>query len=59
VEEKENITIRRIQESLQDGRLPCAAAHAISEETGVPLARIGEIADDLKIKISKCQLGCF
>ena len=59
MEEKENIAIRHIEESLQDGRLSCAAAHAISEDTGVPLARIGEIADDMKIKISKCQLGCF
>jgi hypothetical protein len=53
--------LRRIQLSVKDGRLTCADAHAIAEETGATLARIGKLCDGAtpRIKISACQLGCF
>jgi len=45
----------------RDGRLtlPCGAAFQIAEELGAGLGDIGEICNDLKIKIVRCQLGCF
>jgi len=42
-----------------DRRLTCAAAHQIAEQYGWTLPEIGKMAETLKIKISKCQLGCF
>jgi len=42
-----------------DRRLTCAVAHQIAEQYGWTLAEIGAMAETLKIKISKCQLGCF
>jgi len=42
-----------------DRRLTCAAAHQIAEQYSWTLAEIGAKAETLKIKISKCQLGCF
>ncbi len=42
-----------------DRRLTCAAAHQIAEQYGWTLAEIGAKAESLKLKISKCQLGCF
>jgi hypothetical protein len=42
-----------------DGRLPCAAAFRVAEELGlVPLA-VGQEANVLEIKLSRCQLGLF
>ncbi len=53
--------LQRILCSVKDGRLTCAEAHAIAEETGSTLARIGRLCDASTppIRISACQLGCF
>jgi hypothetical protein len=48
-----------IMKRQSDGRISCPAAMAIAKETGVPGARIGQLLDELKIKIHSCQLGCF
>ncbi len=49
----------RIRSSTVDGRLPCAVAFQIAKEFKVSLRKIGEIANELEIKVSRCQLGCF
>lgn len=41
------------------GKLPCAVAQEIAQKLGVPLIWVGEAADELKVKIIQCQLGCF
>jgi molybdopterin-guanine dinucleotide biosynthesis protein len=48
-----------ITERAKDNRLPCAAAFKIAEETGVPKKRIGELLNEMKVKVVSCQLGCF
>ncbi len=50
-----------IRKRLREGKLSCAAAHAVAEETGETLARIGALCDaaEPRIKIRDCQLGCF
>lgn len=42
-----------------EGKLPCAVACRIADELGVSRKEIGNTANELKIKISSCQLGCF
>jgi len=42
-----------------EGRISCADAHALARKLGVELILIGKAADELKIKIRNCQLGCF
>ncbi len=42
-----------------DGRLSCGQAWAVAEQLQVPRKVIGEAANQLKIKIKACQLGCF
>lgn len=41
------------------GRLPCAAARKLAEDHRLSYREIGELADQLGIKIKDCQLGCF
>lgn len=41
------------------GKLPCAVAQDLARKLGVPMLTIGEAANELKIKITRCQLGCF
>jgi len=43
----------------EDNRLPCSEATTIAKLLGVNPADVGMVADELRIKISKCQLGCF
>lgn len=42
-----------------NGKLPCAKAFQLAEELGVAQKKIGDTANQLKIKINSCQLGCF
>lgn len=49
----------RILAAAQNNRLPCAGAFAIAESLGVSSRQVGEVADTMRIKIARCQLGCF
>jgi LAO/AO transport system kinase len=37
----------------------CKQCHEIADDLKVTLKEVGEAADELKIKIRNCQLGCF
>jgi len=50
---------KEIRENLRDGKLPCAVAWRIAERAGVERRAVGEMADRLDIRISRCQLGLF
>ena len=39
--------------------LPCEAAWAVAAEQGLPRLVVGSAADQLKLRIAPCQLGCF
>ncbi len=55
----EDLLKEKIKNSLVEGKLPCAVAHQISKETNIGLKEIGRLADEMGIKINKCQLGIF
>jgi hypothetical protein len=48
-----------IERALIGGQLPCAVAFRIAESLGVDPGQVGEAADRLDIRLSKCQLGLF
>jgi len=41
------------------GRISCAAAMEVAKEAGLSTRKIGELLNEMKIKIGACQLGCF
>jgi len=49
----------RIEKSLLGGHLPCKTAHDISREFKVNIKEVGDTATKMRVKIIKCQLGCF
>jgi len=49
----------RIREAAPEGRIPCGAAFRLAEEFGLSRKNLGELLNELKIKITHCQLGCF
>ena len=48
-----------VQAEAVENRITCGKMHELSEQHGVSLAELGKAADDLKIKITRCELGCF
>jgi hypothetical protein len=48
-----------IKEKAKDGKLPCAFCFKIAEDFGISKREMGKILNEMKIKISQCQLGCF
>jgi len=57
--EKQELLLERLSQVVVDGRLPCAVAHRLAEELGVSVPDVGWAADAAKVRITKCQLGCF
>ncbi|KAF0181027.1 MAG: hypothetical protein FD164_1578 [Nitrospirae bacterium] len=48
-----------LTERAENGRITCTAARAVAEEIGIAYALVGAAADELKIKVKQCELGCF
>jgi hypothetical protein len=48
-----------IKKRAKDGKLACALCFKIAEEFGISNKEMGEILNEMKVKISHCQLGCF
>lgn len=51
--------IEAIKKASVNNRLTCERAHRLAGDLNVPLKEIGTLCNELKIKISACQLGCF
>ena len=51
--------VEEINASLMEGRLPCPVAFKVARKLDVKLELVGNKADELGIKVSNCQLGCF
>lgn len=51
--------LEAVKAAAPEGRLSCADAHALAEKLEVELLLIGRAADELNLRIKKCQLGCF
>lgn len=58
-ESKDKTLEEEIRASLVDGKLLCPVAFKISEKLGVSKREVGDMANNLSIKIAGCQLGCF
>ncbi|MDA8101257.1 MAG: hypothetical protein M0042_16680 [Nitrospiraceae bacterium] len=56
--EKEEM-VAAIRKAAVNNRLSCERAHELGKELNVTLQEIGKVCNELKIKISACQLGCF
>ena len=50
---------KRIQASLTENRLSCAAAWKIAKDSGLRKMAVSSACEKLGIKISHCQLGAF
>jgi hypothetical protein len=51
--------IDAVRSAAVNNRLTCERAHNLARELNVSLREIGAVCNELKIKVSDCQLGCF
>ena len=59
MKDSDQILDKEIQASLVNGRLPCAVAFNMARSLNVTPRMVGDKANELKIRIIDCQLGCF
>jgi hypothetical protein len=51
--------IEAIKKKAKEDRLPCAVCFQIAEEYGIPKRELGQLLNELGIKVIQCQLGLF
>lgn len=49
----------KIRAAAVNSRIACAVACKLAEETNVSPREVGQLIDELEIKIVQCQVGCF
>ena len=49
----------KIQAAALEDKISCAGAFLLAEELKISRQELGDILNDLRIKIIQCQLGCF
>jgi DNA invertase Pin-like site-specific DNA recombinase len=57
--EQQNEIEKMVHNAAKEKRILCSGAQAIAKSLGIPSQEVGRIANELNIKINKCQLGCF
>ncbi|KPK27959.1 MAG: hypothetical protein AMJ61_03985 [Desulfobacterales bacterium SG8_35_2] len=57
--EKQDELETQLYRASKENRILCSSALAIAKSLNIPSSEVGKVANKLKIKISKCQLGCF
>ena len=50
---------KRLEEVSVGGKITCAQAEMVAKEFDMSRKAIGEIINELELKITSCQLGCF
>jgi hypothetical protein len=56
--EKEQV-VEKIKAATKDGRISCTQALGIARDMNVSPKEVGDLLNEMKIKIHSCQLGCF
>jgi hypothetical protein len=51
--------IEKINARTKDGKITCMQALKIAGEEKIPSKKLGEMLNELKIKVTSCQLSCF
>lgn len=49
----------KLLKEAEKGCLPCRKALEIAQVSGISTSELGQLCNEMKIKIIHCQLGCF
>jgi hypothetical protein len=54
---------KKLEETIKDkakgGKIPCAVCFKIAEDFKISKKEMGEVLNEINVRISQCQLGCF
>ena len=50
---------QKIRAAAAEGKIACAAAFRLADDLDLSRRKMGELLNELKIKLIQCQLGCF
>ena len=56
--DKEKIT-EKARALSKNGKISCKQALTLAEEEGISSRDLGNLLNEIKIKVASCQLGCF
>lgn len=56
---KKQLLEELIRKKAHEGRISCAVLRKIAEDAQASYKMAGETADELNIKVKRCDLGCF
>lgn len=56
---KDEEIIAKLKEATREGKIACAMAQKIAIDNKISMKKVGDLLNQMKIKISQCQLGCF
>ena len=48
-----------ISAKAKDGKIPCAVCFKIADDLDIPKKEWTKVLNEMNIRISQCQLGCF
>ena len=51
--------IEKVKAAAPDNRISCGAALKLAEAEKVSSRDLGDLLDEIGVKVSECQLGCF
>lgn len=49
----------KIRAAAPEGKIPCGVAFRLAEDLKISRKEMGNLLNELRIKIIQCQLGCF
>ncbi len=56
---EEEIAAKLKEAAGKEGKIPCPLAFKIARDNNMTTQQLGALLNQLKIKITNCQLGCF
>jgi hypothetical protein len=59
MQELDQRIVEELKARAEDGRIPCGVALKLAGELGISPQEVGRAANQLKIKVVNCSLGCF
>jgi len=51
--------VEEIKKKTINGKIPCPLARQIAKDLSVSYKEVGKVANELNVKITDCELGCF
>jgi LAO/AO transport system kinase len=56
--DKEKLT-EKVKTLSKSGQISCKQALKLAEEEGISSRDLGDLLNEIKVKVMGCQLGCF